>query len=153
MPEMKTLTIRRANKADLEVVLGFARAFHLEDGHPLSSTGPKAIESLLGGSPLGEIYLPEIEGEKIGYFALCFTMSLEFGGIVVILDDLFLKPDFRGRGLGEEILRYVEKLAKDRGAVQIFLEVENENPRAFAFYKKFGWIKRDRHMMEKNFTV
>lgn len=146
---MKTLLIRQAFPLDEPLLLEMAEAFHREDGHPLAPTGPGAIRTLLQASPLGAIYLMEEAGVAIGYFALCFTMSLEFGGLVVILDDLYVRPGARGRGIGTEVLAKVEAVAAEKKAVQIFLEVEKANERAFAFYRRHGWRHRDRHMMEK----
>ena len=91
----------------------------------------------------------EEEGLPLGYFALCFTMSLEFGGLVVILDDLYVAPEARGRGIGRFVMNKIEAVARERKAVQIFLEVEKTNERAYGFYERRGWKKRDRHMMEK----
>jgi len=147
--KMKTLIIRQAVPLDEPLLLKLADAFHREDGHPLAATGPESIRALLGGSALGAIYLMEEEGLPLGYFALCFTMSLEFGGLVVILDDLYVLPEARGRGIGTQVLSKVEAVAAEKKAVQIFLEVEKANERAFGFYRRNGWRRRDRHMMEK----
>lgn len=141
---------RIAKPSETQLIVDMASAFHAEDGHPLSPTGPAAIAQLLEGSPLGEIHLVLEDRKIVGYFALCFTMSLEFGGLVVILDDLFIQSVARGRGLGAIVLEQVELIAKEKNAVQIFLEVEHANERAFSFYRRFGWQKRDRHMMAKN---
>jgi len=145
-----SVQIRIAKSSEAQLVVDLASAFHLEDGHPLSLSGPAAISDLLKGSPLGEIYLVLEDGDVVGYFALCFTMSLEFGGLVVILDDFFIQPSARGRGLGASVLQQVELIAKQKNAVQIFLEVEHSNERAFSLYRKFGWKKRERYMMAKN---
>jgi GNAT superfamily N-acetyltransferase len=150
---MNALVIRQAVPLDEPLVMRFAEAFHQEDGHPLASTGPDAVRTLLKGSALGSIYLLEEEGLPLGYFALCFTMSLEFGGLVVILDDLYVVPEARGRGIGSSVLAKVEAVAKEKNAVQIFLEVEKANERAFGFYQRKGWRRRDRHMMEKNLPL
>lgn len=146
---MKSFQIRQALPLDEPLVLRMAEAFHREDGHPLAATGGEAIRALLKGNPLGAIYLMEEEGLALGYFALCFTMSLEFGGLVVILDDLYVAPEARGRGIGAQVLAKVEAVAAEKAAVQIFLEVEKANERAFEFYRRHGWRRRDRHMMEK----
>lgn len=149
---MKTLVIRQAYPLDEPLLLKLADAFHREDGHPLSPTGPAAIRALLTGSALGGIYLMEEEGLPLGYFALCFTMSLEFGGLVVILDDLYVLPEARGKGIGTQVLAKVEAVAREKKAVQIFLEVEKANERAMGFYFRHGWRRRDRHMLEKMLT-
>lgn len=146
------LQIRLATSADAALLLPLAESFHQEDGHPLARTGPEAIRALLAGSPLGEIFLLERAGEAVGYVALCFTMSLEFGGLVMILDDFYVAPPARGRGIGREVLAFVEERARKKAAVQIFLEVEIANERAFGFYERSGWRKRERHMMEKTLS-
>lgn len=143
------LKIREALPLDEPLVLRLAHAFHEEDGHPLAPSGPAAVLELLKGNPLGKIFLMEEEGIPLGYFALCFTMSLEFGGLVVILDDLYVMPEARGRGIGRFVMNKIEAVAKEKKAVQIFLEVEKTNEKAFGFYARRGWKKRDRHMMEK----
>jgi len=146
---MKTLKIQKAGPEDSAQILALAQSFHREDGHPLSPTGPEAIEALLQGSPLGALYLVKDADELVGYFALCYTMSLEFGGLIVILDDLYLLPEVRGRGLGTAVLAEVEQEAVRLGAVQIFLEVEKANERAFALYERHGYRQRHRRMMER----
>ena len=148
---MHTIQIRQAYPLDEPLLLRLADAFHREDGHPLAESGPAAIRALLAGSPLGEVFLVEEAGEALGYFVLCYTMSVEFGGIVVILDDLYLRPGFRGRGVGRRVIEWVERRAAGKGAVQVFLEVESANERAFRFYRRHGWEKRDRHMMSKRY--
>lgn len=144
------LSFPRASLSDYTQVIPAAEAFHEEDGHPLAKSGPAAIRALLEGSPLGEIFLILADGKFAGYFALTFTMSLEFGGLVVILDDFFVEENLRGQGIGQAVLEEVEKKARSKGAVQIFLEVEHANSRAFSFYERNGWKKRNRHMMEKH---
>ena len=142
--------IRQATANDESVLLPMAEAFHREDGHPLAASGPQTIRALLAGSPLGRIFLIEsASGGAIGYFALCFTMSLEFGGLVVILDDFYLQPGSRGRGVGAKLLGEIETLARGWQAVQIFLEVEDANQRARQFYERHGFRARHRGMMDK----
>lgn len=149
---MDPITLKLANLENETAVLEMAAAFHVEDGHPLKDSSPSAIRALLEGSELGQIFLVQRLGETIGYCALCYTMSLEFGGLVVILDDLFIQKPLRGQGAGKAVLAQVEELAKKKKAVQVFLEVENANGRALNFYEKLGFKQRFRRMMDKRFT-
>jgi ribosomal protein S18 acetylase RimI-like enzyme len=146
---MQSLVIRAALPLDETTVLPLAEAFHREDGHPLAPSGPATIGALLRGSPLGEIFLLEEAGLNLGYFVLCYTMSVEFGGLVVILDDLYLLPQARGRGVGRAVIAKIEAIAREKKAVQVFLEVEKANARALNFYRQHGWRIRERHMLEK----
>jgi GNAT superfamily N-acetyltransferase len=143
------LTLRVADLSHEQDVLVMARAFHAEDGHPLKESSPSAIRALLAGSPLGRIHLLQVGNEIAGYCAECFTMSLEFGGVVTIVDDLYLKPPYRGQGYGGRVLFLLEVEARARGSVQLFLEVENANIGARRLYERNGFSIRDRQMMEK----
>ena len=143
------LTLRPADLSHEEAIVAMARAFHAEDGHPLKASSPEAILTLLRGSPLGRIHLLRVRGEVAGYCAECFTMSLEFGGVVTIVDDLYLKPQFRNQGFGGRVLFLLEVEARARGSVQLFLEVENANSGARRLYERIGFAVRHRHMMEK----
>lgn len=146
MPKLK---IQVASKSDHSTLVELAKEFHREDGHPLKKSSPRAIRRLLAGSPLGNIYLLRLGQQVVGYFALCYTMSIEFGGVVVILDDLYLQAEYRGQGIGRRVLAAVEKLARQKKAVQIFLEVEYKNKLAQSFYRKSHYLIRRRHMLEK----
>jgi len=143
------VSITRATAADQHQVLQMAAAFHLEDGHPLASTSPQAILLLLNDHPLGQVYLIQMNDQSVGYFVLCYTMSIEFGGVVTILDDLYLTIHYRRRGIGKQVLHWIENFVKQKKSVQIFLEVENKNAAALSFYKKFGFSVRERKMLEK----
>ena len=142
------MVIYKANITDYPTILSLAVNFPKEDGHPLKPTSGNAIQSILLDSNLGEIYLIKLDNSNIGYFALCFTSSIEFGGKVVILDDLYLQNEFRNKGYGKSILKFVKHRSTVLNAVQIFLEVELSNSRAISFYEKAGFKIRKRHMME-----
>ena len=142
------IKISRALFTQSKELLAMAESFHLEDGHPLAETSGAALEGAIRGTPLAEAYVVEQNGTLIGYFVLCFTWSIEFGGLVVILDDLYLKKEFRNQGIGSLILSKVKEIAIVKDAVQIFLEVEHANQRAMQLYQRNGFSIRERFMME-----
>lgn len=144
-PKIKIL---QATLAHEEIVLALAQAFHLEDGHPLAPTSAQALREALEGSVFAKVYLVQERTEVLGYFVLCYTLSIEFGGLVVILDDLFLKAEFRRKKIGAYVLQEMKKIAQEVRAVQIFLEVEQANAGARKFYESNGFKVRERSMME-----
>lgn len=145
---MQNIRYRIATVQDEEKIISMARAFHIEDGHPLAASSEDAIRSALRGNELGKIYLVQNESEVCGYFVLCNTLSIEFGGLVIILDDFYIIPKMRQMGLGGFLLGEIKKIAENSNAVQVFLEVENKNARAKKFYIRNGFKVRDRGMME-----
>jgi ribosomal protein S18 acetylase RimI-like enzyme len=78
-----------------------------------------------------------------------YGFSLEYGGHVLEIDELFVAAEFRGYGLGRAILEFIEAEARRFGAILLTLETESENENAQAFYGKHGFTKLERQLMRK----
>ncbi len=75
--------------------------FYAEAGFELKrSHAAKAFAVLLSNERLGQVWLIEADSEAAGYLVLTFGYSMEYGGRVGTLDDLFVRAPFRDRGLG-----------------------------------------------------
>ena len=97
-------TIRRAGPEDCEAVIALVRAFHTEDGHPISERGLAAVRAMLApGSPHGSIMLLSVGPQAAGYGALCLGFSIEYEGREAFIDDIYVVPSLRGRGLGRRL--------------------------------------------------
>ena len=108
----------------------------------------QTIEMLLRNPQLGLAWFIEYEDEEIGYIILSFDFSLEYGGRNAWVDEFFILPEFRNRGLGEHTLAMFEEEAREAGAVAIHLEV-NEGNRAIALYRRRGFEEHHRFLMTK----
>jgi GNAT superfamily N-acetyltransferase len=108
-----------------------------------------ALAPLLGpDSSLGRIWLVRCAGEVVGYAALTYGYSIEFQGRDAFVDELFLVPQARGRGVGSEVLGRVRKEAIALGIVALHLEVARDNGQARRLYERWGFEARERfHMM------
>jgi GNAT superfamily N-acetyltransferase len=93
-----------AGPPDEATILPLARAFHAEDGHPLSERGEHALRRLLADSALGLVFKVVRADRVVGYAALCFGYTIEWGGRDAFIDDLYLEPDARGQDLGRRIV-------------------------------------------------
>lgn len=82
-------------------------------------------------------YLLEDAGAAAGYALLSRGFSPEVGGSILWLEELYLRPAFRGRGLGTEFFRYLET---HHPASRYRLEVEPDNLRAKALYRRLGYV-------------
>ena len=79
------------------------------------------------------------EGEELaGYGTVTRNFSSEAGGICVWIEDIYVRPEYRGMGVGSGFLRFVEEEYRHT-AVRIRLEAEPENERAMAVYRKAGF--------------
>lgn len=85
-------------------------------------------------------YILECENKVAGYALTVNYCSQEFGGKVLWIDELFVKPEFRGRNLATEFLEYVKSLD---GNVLLRLEAEKNNQKAIALYKRLGFEELD----------
>lgn len=87
------------------------------------------------------------------YCQLAFTYSTEAGGPVVLLEELYLAPDCRGRGWGSEVLEFLKREYAGRAA-RIRLEVAPENPRARQLYEREGFaVLGYTQMILENFAL
>ena len=94
------------------------------------------IENCVNESPYLEGFVFENDGEVQGYGMIAKSFSTEFGKSCIWIEDLYLKPEYRGLGIGSKFFEYLEKLYTDH----IFrLEVEEENERAIHVYEKNGF--------------
>lgn len=138
-----------AAPADEDSVFTLMRAFYAEERIVLRDTARAALREMLRNPQLGRVLLlknpAEPSGAPGGYIALAFWHSLEFGGRVVVLDELYLAPAHRGRGLGRKSVGFVREWAKKNGAAAVRLEVNHHNKRAKELYLKtgFGDDRRD----------
>lgn len=103
-----------AGPDDLDRVLALVAACHGETGIALDDAARRAgLAPLLDGSPHGCIYLIGPKRAPVGYVVIAFGWSSASGGLVGTLDDIFLRPPVRGRGIATEAL---SSLARTLGA-------------------------------------
>ena len=83
-------------------------------------------------------YMLVCDGNNVGYCVTMKTYSVEAGGITICIDELFVLEEYRSKGLGRELFKYIEENG-DKKLRRIRLEVELENGRAISLYKKMGF--------------
>lgn len=83
-------------------------------------------------------YMLVCNGNNVGYCVTMKTYSVEAGGITIWIDELFVLEEYRSKGLGRELFKYIEENG-DKKLRRIRLEVELENGRAISLYKKMGF--------------
>ena len=140
--------LRLAEQGDLEQVLTYVRAYHEIEGitHSALNTA-SAVRPLLGQSTLGRVWLICRGPQSIGYIAICFGYSIEFGGRDAIVDELFILPEHRGKGFGKVVLALVKSEAALLGVKALHLEVAHANESAQRMYKSAGFTPRERYFV------
>lgn len=136
MAEVELVAVGREQEAAL---LRLASDFHAEDGHPLTERGVAALTQAARGHPLARAWLIHELDRVVGYTVLGLGFGIEYGGADAFVDDLYLVPDARGRGLGKIVLDLLETQARDLGLAALFLVVDPENTPALRLYRRQGF--------------
>ncbi len=96
------------------------------------------------------LLLFEEDGEVVGFANLMTIYSVWAHGKALILDDLFIRREHQGKGLGKEFMQYLTGYAKDKGYKRLQFQSEFTNPGALAFYTKIGFTPVDMHFYVKH---
>lgn len=136
---MKNLSIRTAGPEDTPIIIGFIKELALYEKleNEVVTTEDLLNESLFGEKPFAEVILAEINGESVGFALFFFNFSTFLGQPGLYIEDLYVKPEFRSRGIGKELLKNCATLAKERNCGRIEWWVLKWNP-ARKFYENLG---------------
>ena len=134
------MALRRATRADVPEILRLIRA--LAEYEKLASdvvaTEAGLAETLFGARPAAEVLLAEVDGRAVGLALFFQNYSTFLGKPGIYLEDLFVEPAFRGKGLGKQLLQAIAKLAVERGCGRFEWAVLDWNEPAIGFYKSLG---------------
>ncbi len=107
----------------------------------------KTLDEILADSPYAKGYIFEKDGKAAGYALLSLTYSNEAGGLVCLVEEAYVIPEFQGCGLGKELFAFVEQ---EFSNVRRFrLEVTRSNERAISLYRRLGYEELDYIQMIK----
>lgn len=139
--------LQLAAPEDLEKLLTLVAAFHAEQGYDTDDAHRRAaLAPLLDGSPHGAVWLIGPRKAPVGYIAITFGWSIEFGGLDGIIDELYIRPAVRKRGMGSEALRSITKALKTGGVRALHLEVDRADDATQRFYTRARFAMRDQYM-------
>lgn len=125
----------------LELILGLADYEKLSD--QVTATEEKLRETLFGSHRGADVLLAYTGGECTG-FALFFpNYSTFLARPGIFLEDLYVKPEWRGKGIGTALLRRVAAIARERGCGRLEWEVLDWNAPSIGFYKSLGAVPMD----------
>ena len=151
MERMGDIHIRVAQAADVAeiraMIHGLAVYEKLE--HVMTATEEQLRETLFGARPGAEVLLGYLDGVCAG-FALFFpNYSTFLAKPGLYLEDLFVKPEYRGRGVGLALLQQLAKIAVERDYGRVEWSVLDWNEPAIGFYKKLGAVPMDEWTVQR----
>lgn len=144
------LNFWKANSKDIELLLTLMQEFyqleHLNYDRQIISY---CLAELFNNEQLGIAWLIFADSEVVGYLVLTFGYSIEFHGRDALVDELYIREAYRGKGIGTKALELVETACEFLGIKAVHLVVAHENSRAKKVYQKVGFIEHERYIMTK----
>jgi GNAT superfamily N-acetyltransferase len=137
---MTDIQIHAATEADVPVILSLIKALAEYErlAHEVVATEAMVRESLFGAAPHAHAVIARIDGEVVGFMIWFSTYSTFLSRPGIYLEDLFVLPAWRGRGVGKALLRHLARIAIDRGCGRIEWSVLDWNETAIRFYRGIG---------------
>lgn len=149
-----TVNYRVAAIADLTLLLELVQEFHKTEKLAFDEKLDRdVLANFLADASLGQLWLIQQEDEAIGYIILTLGYSLEYRGRDAFIDEFYIRPNYRGQGIGSQTLAFVEDACRVLGVQALHLEVDFENPDAQRLYRRVGYQRHNRFLMTKNFAV
>jgi diamine N-acetyltransferase len=135
-----SLSIRRAEPADAALVyeLVCALADYEKLRHEVDATPEEIAKALFAPEPRLFCDLAEWDGEAAGFVVWFLNFSTFRGRHGIYLEDVFVKPDFRGRGIGKALMRHLARTCVDNGYARFEWAVLDWNAPSIAFYQSIG---------------
>lgn len=142
-----------ATLSHLDKLDALVAAFHAEQAITLADDKRReGLRPLLEGIPHGVAYLIGPARAPIGYLIVTFGWSVEFGGLDGFIDEIYVRPGVRGRGIGTETLQALPRALAEAGLKAIHLEVDRNDEKTQKLYERAGFRSRARYMiMSKSF--
>jgi GNAT superfamily N-acetyltransferase len=140
-----SLTIRPAKPGEAELVLAFIKdlAEYERLAHEVDATEAMIAEALFGANPKVFCDIAEWDGQPAGFALWFYTYSTFRGRHGIWLEDLFVKPEHRGRGLGKALIAQLAKRCLDEKLPRLAWWVLNWNEPSRAFYRSIGAVAMD----------
>jgi len=129
-----------ATEGDLPIILAMIRglAEYEQRAHAVTATEERLRETLFHSKPAAEVIFAHSEGECAGFAVFFPTYSTFAAQPGLYLEDLYVKPHLRGRGIGLALLRHLAGIAKERGCGRLEWSVLKWNESSMRFYEKLG---------------
>lgn len=137
--DIENFKIRFAEKEDVSLILDLIK--ELADYEKLLDqvvATEEVLHESLFVKESAEVIIGEYKNEVVGFALFFHNFSTFIGKAGLYLEDLYVKPDFRGKGIGKELFSFLAKIAKERECERFEWWCLDWNKSSIAFYKKLG---------------
>jgi len=144
MTRNKNFTIRFAEVEDTNLILEFIKELAIYENLIDQVVATEAIlKYALFERKAAEVLIGEYNGEPIGFALFFHNFSTFLGQTGIYLEDLYIKPEMRGKGFGKMLLSYLAQVAKERNCGRLEWWCLDWNESSVKFYKSLGAVPMD----------
>ena len=139
-----SVDIRPITSKDIPALLPLIEQYWIfEDVSGFNSASvTKELQRFCADPALGSGWIAAVGGQAVGYLLAVYVFSLEHLGLTAEIDEFFVSPSARGKGLGDELLELAEAEFIRRGCTNVALQLGKENDGARVFYRAHGYEER-----------
>ena len=139
-PLRPEIVLRTARRDDVPLILAFVRelAGYEKLAHEAVADAATLAGQLFGDLPAADVVIAEVDGQPAGFALFFHNFSTFLGKRGLYLEDLFVRPQFRGLGLGRRLMVHLAKLAVERDCGRFEWSVLDWNEPAIRFYRGLG---------------
>ena len=143
-----TISFRFAEQAHIAALLPLMKDFYASERLQYDADRlRRLLLQLIGNQDLGRLILFEESGKLVGYMVIGFGFSLEFHGRDCFVDEFYVAPHYRSRGIGQAAVEFAARICRSAGIKAVHLEADHINVRGHEFYKRLGFRDHPRHLM------
>jgi GNAT superfamily N-acetyltransferase len=133
--------MRKATLADVDQLVSMMTEFYSDSPYTLNPRrATEAFESLLADELLGHVWFIQADSKDVGYVVVTFCYTMTYGGRSAVVDDFYIRPAFRGGGLGKAAMAEVRADCAGQGICSIHVETGHDNAPALAVYRSAGFV-------------
>ena len=142
--------IQPATLDDIPALIRLMAEFYAESGYPLPEANARAaFTTLISTSHLGGVWLAWEGDEPVGHIVLTVSFSMEYGAPRGFIDDLFVSPAARGRGIAGALIEAVVAAAPVRNVRALLVEVGSVNDAGHRAYDKAGFADTGHRLLSR----
>jgi len=145
-----TISFRLATAGDLDALLPMMRDFYQFERLPFDEALlRRLLSTLMSDSRLGHLIVFQSGNALTGYMVLGFGFSLEFHGRDCLIDEFYVRPEYRSQGIGKAAVDFALTACQEIGIEVVHLEADYSNLRGHEFYMRLGFKDHQRHLMTR----